>query len=196
MSVNHVEVEDLDAYLNNFSDEVSSFTNVDLQKYEPSSSSAVSSLPLRVIYPLFGPGVEVECILDSGAQIVIMRRDIWEKLRVPITSSKAMNLEAANSSTTLTMGLVENLPVKMGPITVYLQVQVVQDAPFEVLLGRPFFDVTSCTDISQSGGGHQVTLKDPKTGESYVFPTQPRIRHLPRSAVDNEKPTASVNFRL
>ena len=135
VSVNHVEVEDLDVYLNNFADEVSSFTNVDLQKYEPSSSSAVSSLPLRIIYPLFGPGIEVECILDSGAQIVIMRHDIWEKLRVPITSSKATNLEAANASMTLTMGLVENLLVKMGPITIYLQVQVVQDAPFEVLLG-------------------------------------------------------------
>ena len=108
--------------------------------------------------------------------------------------SKATNLEAANASTTLTMGLVENLLVKMGPITVYLQVQVVQDAPFEVLLGRPFFDVASCTDIGQSGGGNQVSLKDPKTCESYVFSTQPWIRHLPCSAIDNEKPTTSVNF--
>ena len=74
----------------------------------------------------------------------------------------------------------------------YLQMQVVNDAPFEVLLGRPFFDVTSCSDISSSGGEHEIRVRDPKTGYNYLFPTQPRPRLPPRRPSDDTK---AVNFR-
>ena len=97
-----------------------------------------------------------------------MRQDIWEKLRSLITSSKAMSMESANSTTAMTLGLIKNQPVKLGPVTIYLQIQVVDTAPFEVLLGRPFFDVTSCTEISCSRGSHEIHIKDPKTGVSYA----------------------------
>ncbi|KAF9643509.1 hypothetical protein BDM02DRAFT_3104313, partial [Thelephora ganbajun] len=142
---------------------------------------------LRVIYPSFAPGVEPECILDGGAQVVVMRKDVWERLRAPITANKSIPMESANSGTTTTLGLVENYPVHLGPVTIYLQIQVIEDAPFEVLLGRPFFDVTSCSEVSSSGGSHEIRIRDPKTGTPYVFATHPRLRKTPREA--------SVNFR-
>ena len=141
VSLNVVELDEVDSYIAeflNYSDESDpASVHLDLSKYDPSSPSAVAFLPVRVIRPSFGPGVEPECILDGGAQVVIMRKDIWEQLRPPIILNKAMAMESANSGTTVTLGLLKEYPVQLGPITVYLQIQVVENAPFEVLLGHP-----------------------------------------------------------
>lgn len=189
VAANVLSEEPLDSYLSSFMEPKSSSVFLDVHKYEsPSaSSSAAPSLPLRVIHPSFAPGVEPECILDGGAQIVVMRKDIWEKLQSPITANKAMAMESANSGRTLTLGLVENQPVRIGPVTIYLQIQVVESAPFEVLLGRPFFDVLSCMEISHSGGTHEIHVRDPETNTPYVFATRPR---QPKSSRES-----AVNFR-
>jgi hypothetical protein len=189
VSANVVEVDEVDAYLAGCFDDEPKEVFVDLERYE-SGASAVASLPLRVIYPTFAPGINPECVLDGGAQVVIMRKDIWERLRTPISQSHAMPMESANASTTMTLGLVENFPVQLGPVTVYLQIQVVEDAPFEVLLGRPFFDITSCSEVSTAGGKHVIHIKDPKTGAPYVIATEPRVRKTPRI-----NPDSAVNFR-
>jgi hypothetical protein len=109
-----------------------------------------------------------------------MRQDIWEQLNVPLATNQSMSMESANSGTTHTLGVVENHPVRIGPITVHLQIQVISDAPFEVLLGRPFFDVANCAEVSRQGGDHVIYVRDPKTGVPYMYPTQPRQRKTPR----------------
>jgi hypothetical protein len=204
VSANTVEVDEVDAFLTscfNFDDDepegdrdrepVSAY--LDLVQYDPSRASAAASLPLRVIFPSFGNGVEPECILDGGAQVVVMRKDIWEQLRAPIVANKAMPMESANVSTSMMLGLVENYPVQMGPITIYLQIQVVEHAPFEVLLGRPFFDVANCEEISRAGGSHEIRIRDPKNDNPYMFATFPRTRKTPRPRPSDSG--AAVNFR-
>ncbi|KAF9642806.1 hypothetical protein BDM02DRAFT_3192654 [Thelephora ganbajun] len=173
VAVNSLEVDPVDSYLTSCFDLEVPPSPLDLYKYESSSSSAVPSLPLCVIYPSSAPGVEPECILDRGAQVVVMRKDVWERLCALITANKSIPMESANSGTTMTLGLVENYPVHLGTVTIYLQIQVVEDAPFEVLLGRPFFDVTSCLEVSSSGGSHEICIRDPKTGTPYMFATHP-----------------------
>ena len=193
VSTNAVEVDGVDAYLTGCLEPNSSPVCLDLYKYD--SSAAVSSLPLRVIYPTFAQGVQPECILDGGAQVVVMRKDVWEKLRVPIVANLAMPMESANASTSMTLGLIQNHPVQFGPITIHLQIQVVENAPFEVLLGRPFFDVTNCSETSTSGGSHEIRIKDPKTGNPYVFPTEPRTRKTPTFESEIPNRQTIVNFR-
>src|SRR6201992_1362182 len=195
VAANLLEADESDVYSYGVSEPDPELSSIffNLVKYNPSSSAA-ASLPLRVIFPTFAPGVEPECILDGGAQIVVMRRDIWEKLQTPITVNKAMSMESANATTTMTLGVLENHPVQLGPITVYLQIQVVNEAPFEVLLGRPFFDITSCAEVSRSGGNHEIHVKDPSTGIPYVFATQPRLRKTSRDHPENSKSHFSGNF--
>lgn len=197
VSANLVEVDDCDDFPASVPENDPSPSSVyfDLVKYDPASAAA-ASLPLRVIYPSFGPGVEPECILDGGAQVVVMRKDIWERLRAPIATGKAMAMESANATTNTTVGLIENHPVQLGPITLHLQIQVVEEAPFEVLLGRPFFDITSCAEVSRSGGGHELRVKDPSNGLLYVFATQPRPHRPPRPTPFPENSTkgSSANF--
>ena len=187
VSSNLLEEDPVDSYLTSFGVPSLSPVPLDVYKYATSSPTAAACLPLRTISLQFGDSVEAECILDGGAQIVVMRKDVWERLRTPITADKAQAMESANSGTSYTLGLVENQLVKLGPIQFYLQIQVVPSAPFEVLLGRPFFDVLNCVEISRFGGIHQIEVRDPETGTPYMFATQPRQRMTPREA--------AVNFR-
>ena len=193
VSAHTMEEGAVDTYLSScFDNATSSTAFLNMDRYDgQSSSSAASSLPLRVIFPAFATGVEPECILDGGAQIVAMRRDIWERTGAPLTVNKAMTMESANSGMVKTLGLVENHPVRLGSITVHLQIQVIDNAPFEVLLGRPFFDVLSCSEVSRAGGGHEIHVIDPKTGAPYVFPTTPRLRHG-----QQQNQESAVNFRV
>ena len=195
VSVNATEANDADAFLVDASESKSSQAYLDFVKYD-SANTAAPCLPLRVIYPTFAPGVEPECILDGGAQVVVMRKDIWERLKAPIVTRRAMHMESANAATTMTLGVIENQPVQLGSVTIYLQIQVIENAPFEVLLGRPFFDITSCSERSSPGGNHEIHIKDPQTGEGYTFATQPRVRKPIGPPVEIYNPAANGNFRL
>jgi len=99
-------------------------------------------------------------------------------------------MESANSTTSMTLGLIEDQPAQLGPIAFNLQIQVVDSAPFEVLLGRPFFDVTNCKEISRAGGHHEIRVYDPEYGTPYVFATQPRLSKTQRNKPSN--PGAAV----
>ncbi|KAJ3571154.1 hypothetical protein NP233_g3931 [Leucocoprinus birnbaumii] len=121
----------------------------------------------------------VEAILDEGSQIVALRRDLWEKLGSPVHCKDAIVMESANATTEPTLGLIRDLPVRIGTCTLYLQVQVIENAPYEMLLGRPFLTLTqACTHHYPNGHSH-LTLIDPNTRESVTIPTQPRIRSSP-----------------
>jgi hypothetical protein len=190
ISANSIEVDPIDSFLTSCFDSEAPTTRVNFEKYDPAASSAAASLPLRVIFPEFAEDVFPECILDGGAQVVLMRKDVWARLRAPIARSKAMAMESANSGTSHTLGLVEEQPVTIGNVTVRLQIQVVDNAPFEVLLGRPFFDVLSCAEISTAGGNHELRIRDPESGDEFTVPTYPRERRTP------PQPTYSAgNFR-
>ena len=91
VSTNSVEVDKVDTYLTSCFDQSPSTVYLNLHKYDLTTSSAAASLPLRVIFPMFAPGVEPECILNGGAQVVVMRRDVWEQLNVPIAANLAMS---------------------------------------------------------------------------------------------------------
>lgn len=188
VAANILEDAQVDSYLSSCFEIGNVSPHLDIGKNH--IASAAASLPLRVIYPTFAPGIEPECVLDGGAQVVLMRRDIWEKLQVPMTTNKAIRMESANTGLTTTLGLIENHPVQLGAITIYLQIHVVEEASFEVLLGRPFFDITNCSEVSRVGGSHLIHIRDPKDGTPYVFPTQTRGDRAART-----KEGQSVNFR-
>lgn len=156
---------------------IESFLHAHPDRY--SGIVAEHSLPLRVVYPEIGRNVRPECILDYGAQIVAMRRDIWESLDLPLHSQKIMVMQSANNTHNHTLGVVEDVEVRFGPILLRLQVQVVDDAPFEVLLGRPFYALASCVTRDVPTGESTIELTDPNSGEVAMFVTHPR-RQKPR----------------
>ena len=143
---------------------------------------AKTSLPLCALDGTLNDRLHVECLLDKGAQIVAIRCDLWEALGVPVCPDLATTLEAANKSKEDTLGVIENVRLKLRSMEFRLQIQVVGDAPFDVLLGRPFFVLASCVTCDKILGKQSVALTDPNLGMQQLLPTQQRGRpsHEPR----------------
>ncbi|KAF9439955.1 hypothetical protein P691DRAFT_784123 [Macrolepiota fuliginosa MF-IS2] len=97
---------------------------------------------LRTIPLKLGGSIMVEAILDEGLQIMAIRCDVWEKLSLPLLSNQTMVMESANASKEVTLGLLRDLPACIGCSMFYLQVQVVKNVSYEMLLGQPFLTLT------------------------------------------------------
>jgi hypothetical protein len=93
------------------------------------------SIPLCSIFPLVEGKLTVECILDSGCQIVAMNSVIWEKLGNNLQVEHALKMEATNSTITKMHSHLHNIRFTFDDIDIYLQVQVMPNAPYDILLG-------------------------------------------------------------
>ncbi|EIN06122.1 hypothetical protein PUNSTDRAFT_73659, partial [Punctularia strigosozonata HHB-11173 SS5] len=144
-------------------------------------ASARQLQKLRVLRPLISNQVQAECVIDSGSEGVMMRKDVWAATGLPLYVDDAINITAANSTTTRTLGGLRNVLFNIGGMEIYLQVQVIEDAPWEVLLGRSFFTHTACETKDSPDGSSLLTLTHPETGERVQVPTLERPkRHSPR----------------
>ena len=134
------------------------------------------TMALRTLRPTIGGATEAECILDPGSQIVAMRKDVWDRLGVGLDPARSTNMQSANNSIEQTLGLIRDLPFDFGGVVLHLQVHVVRNAPFEVLLGRPFFSLGSCNTEDFVKGDQYITITDPNSEASIKLPTLERKR--------------------
>ncbi|KAF8548029.1 hypothetical protein OG21DRAFT_1489720 [Imleria badia] len=127
-----------------------------------------------------GTGRTINAVLDSGSEIVAMPKRVWEGLGLPVCSDHIMTMSNANTSTDSTISVVENLALDFGAREVYLQVQIVPRANFDLLLGRPFQCLLSATTEDFPDGAQLLTLRDPNTGKAYKIPTCAWTEGCPR----------------
>jgi hypothetical protein len=135
---------------------------------------AAESHALRTVYPLINRVGEVESLLDPGSQIVSMSKTVAVTLEVPWDPDITVHMQSANNTLEKTLGLAKNVPFLFGTITVYLQVHVVENAAYKVLLGRPFDIVTESIVKNAKDGSQSLTLTDPNTGVRCVMHTHER----------------------
>ncbi|KAF8810011.1 hypothetical protein BYT27DRAFT_7021069, partial [Phlegmacium glaucopus] len=121
-------------------------------------------------------GHEVEATIDDGSQILSIREDVWQRSGLPLRADETIVMESANLTKDKTMGLIKNLKLIIGGYDFYVQAQVVKNAPYEVLLGRPFFTLTEASHQHYSNGDSRLTVLDPNTQELITIPTRPRNR--------------------
>jgi hypothetical protein len=133
------------------------------------------SLPLHTLQVSLNDVITTTAIIDSGCQIIIMRLDIWEKLSLPPLPDHIMVLESANGKSNATKGMLPRVMFRVGDIQLPCPVQVIEEAPFEVLLGQPFTTLAEANIQEFSNGEMHVTLKDPSTRLVQQFPTKGRV---------------------
>ncbi|KAG9227045.1 hypothetical protein CCMSSC00406_0008245 [Pleurotus cornucopiae] len=130
---------------------------------------------LMIIRPIFNDRYEVECILDTRSQIIAMRHDVFDNLGLLINIDKFITMESANLSSNQTIGLAHNVKMSLGPVDLYVQAQIVNDAPYEVLLGHPFFCLTSTVTRDYPDGRQDLTIHDPNSSRRFLIPTFKRV---------------------
>jgi hypothetical protein len=145
---------------------------------------AQESYALRTVFPLINDKVCEESILDGGSQIVSMSKETAEKLGLTWNSKILIHMQSANGQFEKSLGLARNVPFKFGKLVIYLQVHVINDPAYKVLLGRPFDAVTRSTYKNDEYGGQTLVLKCPitsldieiETFERGKTPTDPKLK--------------------
>ncbi|KAF9487610.1 hypothetical protein BDN71DRAFT_1404486, partial [Pleurotus eryngii] len=113
----------------------------------------------------------IECILDTGFQITAMQCDVFDNLRLAIGIDKFITMESMNLSSNQTIGLAHNIKMSLSPINLYIQAQIINDTPYEVLLGCPFFCLTSTLTCDYPDGQQDLTIHDLNSGQQFLIPT-------------------------
>jgi hypothetical protein len=92
-----------------------------------------------------------------------------------------IHMQSANGQYEKSLGLAKNVPFKFGTIVVYLQVHVINNPAYKVLLGRPFDAVTRSTYKNDEHGGQTLVLKCPVTSLDFEIKTHERGKEPDKS---------------
>ena len=125
---------------------------------------AVKSYALRSILPVVDGQDKVEAILNPGYQIVAMSEEVCNALALSYDPAICLPMISANSGINKALGLAWNVPFRIGDITLYLQVHILHNPTYDILLGRPFDVLTRSVVRNYSDENQTVTIVDPNTG--------------------------------
>jgi hypothetical protein len=96
---------------------------------------AMESNALRAILPTIVDQEQVEVILDPGCQIVAMSEEVCIALSIAYNPNVCLNMVSVNGGVDQSLGLAKNIPFKISEIMVYLQVHVLCQPAYDILLG-------------------------------------------------------------
>ncbi|GLB43661.1 putative integrase core domain containing protein [Lyophyllum shimeji] len=145
-------------------------------EYPERLTVAKESHSLRAINLFMDDQEDIEAIVDSGCQIVAMSEEVCHDLGIQYDPTIVLNMQSANGTVDSSLGLARNVPCSVGPVTLYLQIHVIRNPAYDVLLGR-LFDVVTCSNVKTYADDHTViTITDPNTGAVVSIPTFPRGR--------------------
>ena len=152
---------------------------------------AQESQGLRAIYPFINGVKDLESLLDGGSQIVSMAKEVAIELKIAWNPEITVHMESANKSLQQTLGLAKNVPFSFGHITIYLQIHVLDNPAYQVLLGRPFDSITESLVKNNKDGNQTLTITDPNTGARCTMVTHERGK----GPSEGEKPE-NMDFQL
>jgi hypothetical protein len=135
---------------------------------------AEDSAPLRTIKAKVGGKLEYDCVIDNGSSIVAINKAVWQRLGAPIRSDLIMRMESSHGTVEKTIGVLKNYPIRVGSEEFYMQIQVSDSLPCDVLLGRPFFMYSGATTTDHPDGSQEITLRNPNTGDEITVVTEER----------------------
>ncbi|KAJ7091763.1 hypothetical protein C8R44DRAFT_891329 [Mycena epipterygia] len=135
---------------------------------------SMESSAIRSILPIIDNREQVECIVDGGSQIIAMSEMVCHELALSYDPRIILRMQSANGSVSPSLGLARNVPFRFGDITLYLQVHIVRNPAYDVLLGRPFDVLTQSIVRNFANEDQTITICDPNTGKLATVPTVPR----------------------
>ncbi|SJL18605.1 uncharacterized protein ARMOST_22202 [Armillaria ostoyae] len=124
---------------------------------------AKDSQVLRSVFLLINGVEKLESLYDTGSQIVSMSERIADRLGLIYDPDIVINMQSTNKQVEKSLGMAKNVPFLFGDITVYLQVHIIRDPTYNVLLGRPFDVLMASTMFNNTEGGQVIKIKDPNS---------------------------------
>ena len=135
---------------------------------------AAESRALWAILPVVDGQNKVKAILDPGCQIVAMSKEVCNALALHYDPTIRLHMMSTNGGVNQSLGLARNVPFVVGDITVYLQVHILRNLAHDILLGRPFDDLTQSIVRNFTNKNQTITIIDLNTGRKAIIPMIPR----------------------
>ena len=100
-----------------------------------------------------------------------MSERVAQVLGLACDPAVSLNMQSANGSSNHTMGIIRNVPFTIGGLVLFFQVHVVREASYDILLGRPFDELTKSVVQNRNPDQVTITITDPNSGRVAVVPT-------------------------
>ncbi|KAI0039003.1 hypothetical protein FA95DRAFT_1504772 [Auriscalpium vulgare] len=144
---------------------------------------AKESLALRAVLPSVDNQAHIEAILDPASQVISMSEDVCHFLGLAYDPAITLDMLSANGSIDKSLGLACNVALKLGDITLYVQIHVIRSPAYDILLGRPFDVLTGSIVRNFVDERQTITITDPNTQATVTVPTVERgSRRIVQSA--------------
>ncbi|KZT27349.1 hypothetical protein NEOLEDRAFT_1176775, partial [Neolentinus lepideus HHB14362 ss-1] len=88
---------------------------------------AKESHVIRSIIAVVAHVEQVECIIDPGCQIIAMSEAVCHSIGLEYNPRIQLQMQLANRSIDMSLGLARNVPFQLGDVVLYLQVHVIRD---------------------------------------------------------------------
>ena len=100
-----------------------------------------------------------------------MSATLCHELGIAYNPTIRLNMQLADGTCNIFLGLARNVPFLIETITFYLQVHIIGSVAFDILLGQPFDILTKSIICNFSDKDQTLTIKDPNTGRIVTVPT-------------------------
>jgi hypothetical protein len=130
-----------------------------------------------------------EMLIDSGAELCLMSKDIFEEIDLPIDLGIDWTVGSANSQKTRVYGVCHEVPVTIGGITARCRFFVLENLSQDVILGRPWERVVRAKHDNRDDGSCYTTIFD-ADGNAATFCSVPSNHERNRSRARGEIATS------
>jgi hypothetical protein len=96
---------------------------------------AKESHGIRSIYMNINGKRNIESVVDPGSSIIAMSEDVCHELGLVYDPKICLPMQSANGGIDETLGLAHNVPCDLGLIILYMQIHIVHDPTYNILLG-------------------------------------------------------------
>jgi hypothetical protein len=113
-------------------------------------------------------------IINPGSQIVAMLEDVCMELTLIYDPSIVLKMQSVNGEVDQLLRLARNIPMQIGNITLYVQIHIIHNPTYNILLGRPFDVLTESIIWNYANEDQTITILDLNSGRQATMPTLPR----------------------
>ena len=135
---------------------------------------AAESRALWAILLVINRQDKVKAILDPGCQIVAMSEEVCNALALHYDPTIRLHMMSANGGVDQSLRLVQNVPFVIGDLTVHLQVHILRNPAYNILLGWPFNVLTQSIIQNFADENQTITIINPNTRRKAIIPTIPQ----------------------
>ena len=111
----------------------------------------------------------IRALLDGGSEVNVMDKAVAESLGLAVSPCREISLIDANTGEVSIEGIIENVPISIGAVTVVQAFLVMGRTSKPLILGTPFMAATRFQAEHSAEGAIEVTLTDPRNGRQVVF---------------------------